>query len=429
MEQRFGTGSTALRRTVGVALCSLALAGCGSGHTPISTTTRPTSATTSPTIASACGAGVSDAYARAVLADSPVAYYRLNQISGPTMCDSSRLANNGTYEAGVQFGVTGAIVGNAAVEAGAPSSGIGTGGPGSGLVGDHSFTLEAWERDATAHNQSLVSMGQAGEGNVAGLSTWTSSAGDGQASQLVLDLYVGVENASALPIWNTSTVGVNLWDGNWHDVAVTYNAAIDKVTGYVDGHDMGALTPVTAIDLAASAVRVGYWVDDLLNPNVVGDEDEVAVYPSALSSSRIDAHYTASGAAVTPASTTTLPSNGAGLALGTDNPVPGDCVTNTVENATAVGFVTLTFTSSSFVADIHLQSGMPNTVYGVFMQQVPGSCPQMKFNGGTLTTNSKGGANFVATVPRVAGASTFFVQLVSESANSEYTSNRISSVS
>jgi hypothetical protein len=63
------------------------------------------------------------------------------------------------------------------------------------------------------------------------------------------------------------------------------------------------------------------------------------------------------------------------------------------------------------------------------MQQVPGSCPQMQSNGGTLTTNSKGGATFVATVPRADGATTFFVQLVNEAIPSEYTSDRISNVS
>jgi hypothetical protein len=53
----------------------------------------------------------------------------------------------------------------------------------------------------------------------------------------------------------------------------------------------------------------------------------------------------------------------------------------------------------------------------------------MQSNGGTLTTNSKGGATFVATVPRADGATTFFVQLVNEAIPSEYTSDRISNVS
>lgn len=428
MGTRRGSVSKALSVATGIALCGLALAGCGSSHPAASTTTHPKS-TTSTTSVSACGSSRSDAYSKAVLANSPVAYFRLDQSSGPTMCDSSASANNGTYATGVNFGVTGAIAGDTAVGAGTPSMGIGTGGPASGIVGDHSFTLEAWERDGIVHNQSLVSMGQAGEGNVAGLSTWTSTTGDGQPSQLVLDLYVGVENASTLPIWNTETVGVNLWDDNWHYLAITYSATTDKVTAFVDGQDLGSLTPVAAIDLTASAIRLGYWVDDLLNPNFVGDEDEVAVYPTALTPQQIEAHYAASGettSSTSSTSTTTTPVPGTKLALGTNNPAVGDCTTDMSENASAVGYVTLNVTSSSFVADIHLESGLPNTTYGVFMQQVPGSCPQVQFNGGTFTTDSKGAGTFVATVPRVAGATTFFVQLVNGAIPSEYTSNRIS---
>ena len=129
-----------------------------------------------------------------------------------------------------------------------------------------------------------------------------------------------------------------------------------------------------------------------------------------------------------PSTSTSMAAHGTRLALGTNNPAVGDCTTNTSEKSTSVGYVTLTVTSSSVVADIHLQSGTPNTTYGVFMQQVPGSCPQEQSNGGSLTTNSKGRATYVATVPRVAGATTFFVQLVN-GATATYTSDRLSKVS
>jgi hypothetical protein len=114
--------------------------------------------------------------------------------------------------------------------------------------------------------------------------------------------------------------------------------------------------------------------------------------------------------------------------LGTNNPAEGDCTTNTAEAATTVGYVVLKVTASSFQADIHLQSGKPKTTFGVFMQQVPGSCPQEQFNGGTFITGSTGSGNVTATVPRVAGATTFFVQLVNGAINVEYTSDRISGV-
>jgi hypothetical protein len=65
--------------------------------------------------------------------------------------------------------------------------------------------------------------------------------------------------------------------------------------------------------------------------------------------------------------TTTVPGTGETVALGTNNPAQGDCTTNTSEAATSVGSLALTLTPSSFQAEIHLQSGLPNTTYGVFM--------------------------------------------------------------
>jgi hypothetical protein len=134
-----------------------------------------------------------------------------------------------------------------------------------------------------------------------------------------------------------------------------------------------------------------------------------------------------SGCSSSPTATTPSPSASTRVALGTDNPAQGDCTTNTSEAATSVGFAVLDVTPSSFQADIQLQKGSPNTTYEVFMQQVPGSCPQPTANGGTLTTGSTGGGEASTTVPRVPGATTFFVQLVpAGSGPSVYTSDRIS---
>jgi hypothetical protein len=124
--------------------------------------------------------------------------------------------------------------------------------------------------------------------------------------------------------------------------------------------------------------------------------------------------------------TTTVPGTGKTVALGTNNPAQGDCTTNTSEAATSVGSVVLTLTPSSFQAEIQLQSGRPNTSYGVFMQQVPGSCPQPQANAGTLTTDSTGHGHGSTSVSRVAGATTFYVQLVpGEAGAPTYTSDRI----
>ncbi len=128
----------------------------------------------------------------------------------------------------------------------------------------------------------------------------------------------------------------------------------------------------------------------------------------------------------THTATTVSPSTSTKVALGTNNPAQGDCTTNTSEAATSVGFAMLEVTSSSFQAEIQVQSGPPSTTYGVFMQQVPGSCPQASANGGSLVTNSSDRGQASATVPRAAGATTFYVQLVpSGFGPPDYTSDRI----
>jgi hypothetical protein len=89
--------------------------------------------------------------------------------------------------------------------------------------------------------------------------------------------------------------------------------------------------------------------------------------------------------------------------------------------------VVLDVTPSSFQAKIQVQAGPRNATYGVFMQQVPGSCPQSTANGGTLITDSSGRGQASTTVPRVAGATTFYVQLVPNGAGPpDCTSDRIS---
>jgi Cu/Zn superoxide dismutase len=113
------------------------------------------------------------------------------------------------------------------------------------------------------------------------------------------------------------------------------------------------------------------------------------------------------------------------VALGDVNPAQGDCATNTKEKGPAVGYVVIKLTASSFEAKIVLKGGTPGA-YGVFMQQVPGSCPQGGANGGVLKTNAAGDGQVSATVPRVSGARSFFVQLVpGGSGPAQFTSNRI----
>ncbi len=100
------------------------------------------------------------------------------------------------------------------------------------------------------------------------------------------------------------------------------------------------------------------------------------------------------------------------VVLGANNPAPGDCTTPSRKKVAAVGRVRLIVTATKFEAQIKLEHGLPNTSFGVYMQQVSGSCPQSQANGGTFTSSAAGRASLLSSVPRVQGATTFFIQLV-----------------
>jgi len=115
------------------------------------------------------------------------------------------------------------------------------------------------------------------------------------------------------------------------------------------------------------------------------------------------------------------------VALGGNNPSPGDCTTASTEQVKAVGHVTLILTATTFKAEIQLQHGLPKTSFGIYVQQVPGSCPQSVANGGMLTSNPAGSGSATATVRRVRGATSFFVQLVTAAGQAAtYTSAHVS---
>jgi hypothetical protein len=246
--------------------------------------------------ASGCPSPSGDAYSQSVLADGPVAYYRLDESGGPTMCDMSTSKNDGTYSAsGITYGVPGALSGDpdSAVAADGTPGVIGISNAYSAIAGNSSFTLEGWFRSTgTIQDQVLVALASpedAARGAIVGLTTWSNhncGSGSGYPSTIGLDEY------SASNCWNTATDAVNLYDGSWHYLAVTYDASTYEVTGYVDGRSLGAQPADATLDLAAeNYIRVGTWVDTAVNQPLIGNADEIAAYPTALSTAQIAAHY------------------------------------------------------------------------------------------------------------------------------------------
>ncbi len=164
-----------------------------------------------------------------------------------------------------------------------------------GFSGSHAFTLEGWfKKTGKLQNQVLVDIGQAGTGNIAGLTIWSSAAATSPIttcphlarSVLALDSY-GSSNC-----WNTAKANVDLWDEKWRYLALVYNASDVSFTAYADGIDLGSQrSQARPLNLHASHIRIGNWVDTIVNQPFIGEAGDIAVYPTALPAATIKAHW------------------------------------------------------------------------------------------------------------------------------------------
>jgi hypothetical protein len=272
--------------------------------------------------ASGCAAP-SGAYATEVLSDSPVAYFPLDESSGPTICDDSGNSDNGTYAtSGVTYGMPGPLA-DAALTAvqgdGSSSSLLGTAPAITGLTGNPSFTLEGWFKENTPTNEMVVALSG---GNNAGMAAWSShttcgTGSNNNGSALALDEH-GTSNC-----WDTTADGVNLFDGHWHYLAVVYDTNAGTMTGYVDGTSLGPeAASFSNFDWSTPTILLGGWIDNSVNQPFIGDAAQIGVYDTALSAARINAHYAAASAGETryTVSATGTPAGGGSVTAADTNP-------------------------------------------------------------------------------------------------------------
>ena len=218
--------------------------------------------------------GSTTTYATAVLADAPLAYYRLGEATGVNSGADSAKGNTLTYGTGAR-GVTGAVAGDADTAA------QGDGGCCIGISQtvaprhDRARTVDAWVKPADGYQRWIVGWGRSGvdEAFNVGLAD----------SRVVVSAY-----ADDL----TFPIGRSLVDGAWHHVAVTMSGG--AATVYVDGVGAGTRTFAGEVATVTSGgLRVGAAHDG--GSPFYGGLDEVAVYPAALSVAQVQAHFAAGG--------------------------------------------------------------------------------------------------------------------------------------
>lgn len=227
------------------------------------------------------GVDLAAAYAAEVMADSPVAYWRLGEASGTTAEDETG-SHNGTYAGSPTLGATGIFAGDSA--AGFNGSTQYVSKTGISISPVFPMTIEAWIKKSSFTRSEVIAW--AGRN---GHTQWTAN-------------YIVV---SALGMPSVSTANNNTFaaaasatacvTNQWHHVVGVFASATSR-TIYVDGVSQGT----NATNLAPSQI------DSFLagspgqtsspeNSRLTGNVDEVAFYTTALSAARIAAHYSAAG--------------------------------------------------------------------------------------------------------------------------------------
>lgn len=230
-------------------------------------------------------------YASEVLSDSPVIFWQLDETSGTTAADDSGNGYDGTYVDSPTLDVTGLISAGTAVTFDGSSQLVYYDSPISAMFGS-GLTVEAWIETTTLSSDAYI----VGAADPLASHNWF-------VMRLVSGKVACYINTSG---WTyTGSIAVN--DGNAHHLAFTTDGS--DLHLYIDGAEDGTGTAsgavptyqsgISGIALACRAIAHAFY-----SSGFSGTIDEVAIYKTALSSTRIAAHYTAGTSSTTAVSKT-----------------------------------------------------------------------------------------------------------------------------
>jgi len=236
-------------------------------------------------------------YSAEILADSPTAYWRLGESSGTTAADETG-THAGTYVNTPTLGVAGALDdGNTAVTFNGTDERVLTttlGALGSSMM---SGSLEWWVKTSTTDTIRCMF----------GTINATTNVNNR------LEVFANTSQAIAAEVGSTAIrltdgagatlnakIAHNIYDGAWHHCVLVVESAT-TISWYVDGVSRtvtyGTTTSPSPVDFNQAltiGARNNRGTIDLFFP---GSLDEVAFYPTRLTSTRVEAHYAARVAA------------------------------------------------------------------------------------------------------------------------------------
>lgn len=211
----------------------------------------------------------SSTYGLAVMADSPVLYWRLGEASGTTAGDTSGNARAGTISGTPTMGTTGLLVSDA----------------------NTAITFDG-VNDKVVYASSVLTSSPA-----VSFECWVKISAAPSSTKYLADgnnVLLGVDSSGRLQaeVWMFAynlVQGPVITDGAAHHIVVTAGGSVDKTDLWVDGIRYVTTSLLNSGTLSVPQLTVGnyrsssYWVTGVI--------DEVAVYSTRLSKSRIRMHY------------------------------------------------------------------------------------------------------------------------------------------
>lgn len=252
--------------------------GCSSSDSPA--TAPPDAGAPETSAVVDAGDNTDTPYSLAVASDNPLLYWRLDEKSGTTARDKTANKFDGTYSAAdVELGIP-SLVGdsNASVRVNVGGSIDGPLDAKLAFVGNAAFSIECWVSFPAPPTEIETIVSRASESKGTGYSMWLDPAGSGVRA------YFGRYEANVGATIASNEAAPLAVGATYHLVGV-YDGA--KLTLYVDGAST-EIAATTALTNGGYRLRVGRSEDT--EPKLAARVDELAIYGSALSKARIEAH-------------------------------------------------------------------------------------------------------------------------------------------
>jgi hypothetical protein len=264
-----GGGTT----SAGASATSVVVNGLTNGTSYTFTVTATNSVGTGPasTPSNAVTPTAATSYASAVLADGPIAYWRLGETSGTTAVDATGHVN-GTYAGGYTLGQPSALSTDSNPSASFNGSNASVNVADSAAMRlNGAFTVEFWAKEKSFVNSWPGIMVKGPSANASGYLIWYGTNGALHFKRNNVDL------ATPAGVFTTTA---------WHYYAVTYDGA--TLRWYVDGASVASKSVAFPANTGTAMLQLG-------RGDQYGNEflDEVAIYPTALSAARVGAHFSA----------------------------------------------------------------------------------------------------------------------------------------